>query len=206
MTKIDISHYVERTRVLGPYERSALWVHGCCFNCEGCIAKEMNLQESKEVNTAELIELFAGIRDAEGITISGGEPFLQAESLLELVRGIKNIRDYGVIVYTGFEIEELLMSKEKFIHKFLEEIDVLIDGKYIEAFDDGKAYRGSSNQRILKLSDRYNIEFENYYSSNEKRNIEINVTGNNVYMVGVPSSYGLETWRKFKKKAGCESD
>ena len=81
MTKIDISHYVECTRVLGPYERSALWVHGCCFNCEGCIAKEMNLQESKEVNTAELIELFAGIRDAEGITISGGEPFLQAEHL-----------------------------------------------------------------------------------------------------------------------------
>lgn len=206
MMKIGISHYVERTKVLGPYERSALWVHGCCFACEGCIAEDMNSQVSKEVNITELVEIFAGIKETEGITISGGEPFLQAESLQKMVREIRNKREYGVIVYTGFEIEELLKSEDKYIHKFLKEIDVLIDGKYIKRLDDGKAYRGSSNQRILKLSDRYNVEFENYYSSNAKRNIEINVIENNVYMVGVPSSYGLETWRKFKKKAGCESD
>ncbi|MCI8306749.1 MAG: radical SAM protein [Lachnospiraceae bacterium] len=206
MGKIDISHFVLSTKVLGPYVRSALWVHGCCFDCEGCIAGEMNRQISDLREIAELAGYFSDIDDTEGITVSGGEPFLQAAALYEMIDLIQAKRDYGVIIYTGFEYEELRNSGDMSVRRLLACTDILIDGRYVKSLDDGKAYRGSSNQRIIQLSDRYKDVFETYYFENNKRNIEIDVEEKNVYLVGVPSKYGLETWRKFKKKAGCESD
>ena len=79
-----------------------------------------------------------------GITISGGEPFLQAEALISLIRTIKTRRDIGVIVYSGFTLDELERDDEK--SSLLSEIDVLIDGRYIKELDDGRAYVGSSTK------------------------------------------------------------
>lgn len=200
MNELLISHYVLSTKVLGPHMRSALWVNGCCFDCDGCIAKEMNNQSPKKVDTSVLAGIFVK-EDTEGITISGGEPFLQAEALVSMIREIRNLRDYGVIVYSGFEHEELKKSDDDGIKSLLKEIDILIDGRYIKEKDEGKPYRGSSNQNIILLSERYKEEYYSYYMSGNKRNIEIKVEPDYVYMVGVPSEYGLQTWRDLKKRA-----
>ncbi len=202
---IDISHYVEYTKVLGPYLRSALWVHGCNAGCTGCIAKEMNEEKGTIYDVDELAGLFAGIPNTEGITISGGEPFLQAKSIVTMIEKIRKIRDYGVIVYTGFLYEELDQSEDENIRKMLYNIDILIDGRYIKELDDNIPYRGSSNQRIIQLTDRYQNVMNTYYHAHDKRKIEINVTENKVYLVGVPSEYGLKVWEDFKKKAGGKS-
>ena len=201
MKELIISHYVETTKVLGPYNRSALWVHGCCFNCQGCIAKEMNSGFSQTITSKCIAEVFANIDNTEGITISGGEPFLQSEALAEMIAYVKKKRDYGVIVYTGFNYDELKKSSDNDINKLLEKIDIIIDGQYIKELDDGKPFRGSSNQRIIELTDRYHSIIQEYYNESDKRNIEINIKEKNVYMVGVPSEYGLQTWRTFKAKA-----
>jgi anaerobic ribonucleoside-triphosphate reductase activating protein len=206
MKMLDISHYVLTTKVLGPYIRSALWVRGCLLKCEGCIAEEMNAQNPNYYKAQELACIFSYAKETEGITISGGEPFLQAGALCEMLETIKAKRDYGVIIYTGNQYEKLVDSCDLNILRLLGMTDILIDGPYIKSLDDGKAYRGSSNQRILQLTDRYNDIYEKYYFNNERRNIEINVGHKNVYLVGVPSEKGLETWREFKKKAGCEGD
>ncbi len=202
---IKISHYIDNTRVLGPFIRSALWVHGCNRSCKGCIAQEMNTQVPKNYETEELAKFFLSIDNAEGITISGGEPFLQAGELCRLVKLIRERRDYGVIVYTGNTYEEILESDDNDIRDFLSQIDILIDGRYIQELDDGVPYRGSSNQRIILLSDRYRDRYEDYYLKGTKRNIEIKVTGENVYLTGVPSKSGLEIWKTFKKKAGGDN-
>ena len=206
MTMLKISHYIDNTRVLGPFIRSALWVHGCNRSCKGCIAQEMNTQVPKNYDIEELAKFFLEVESAEGITISGGEPFLQAEALYELIRQIRECRDYGVIVYTGNTYEELLVSDDSWVHKLLSQTDILIDGRYIEELDDGIPYRGSSNQKIILLSDRYRDSYEDYYLKGTKRNIEIKVTGKNVYLAGVPSKNGLEVWKTFKKKAGGDND
>lgn len=203
MEKLNISHFVEHTKMLGPYSRSALWVSGCCFSCQGCVAQEMNQDKPSIVDVGYLSRIFLEIRGTEGITISGGEPFLQAEGLCELIKRIQKERDYGVIVYTGFTLQELIEGGDCNQLELLKYVDILIDGRYILSQDDGRAYRGSSNQIIRQLSRRYQDVFGSYYKNDKKRNIEINVTETNVYMVGVPSKYGLETWRKFKRKAGC---
>lgn len=203
---MKISHYIERTSVLGPFLRSAIWVHGCCFSCEGCLAKEMNAGPHKEYSPADLSEAFLKVTDTEGITISGGEPFLQSGELAAMLDCIKARRDYGVIVYTGFLKEDLEKNDDPGIQKFLQHIDILIDGHYMQALDDGKPYRGSSNQKIHLLTDRYKSVFEDYYNGTDKRNIEIDVEKDNVYMVGVPSKNGIEVWKQFKKKADGNRD
>ncbi|MBP3806134.1 MAG: radical SAM protein [Oribacterium sp.] len=203
---MKISHYIERTSVLGPYSRSALWVHGCCFSCEGCLAKEMNIGPYKECTPADLSEIFLKVADTEGITISGGEPFLQSEELAKMLDCIKAKRDYGVIIYTGFLKEELEKNDDAGVKRLLQHIDILIDGHYMQELDDGKPYRGSSNQKIHLMTDRYKSVFEDYYNGTDKRNIEIDVEKDNVYMVGVPSKNGIEVWRQFKKKADGNRD
>lgn len=203
---MKISHYIERTSVLGPYLRSALWVHGCCFSCEGCLAKEMNAGPYKEFSSGDLSEIFLKIVDAEGITISGGEPFIQAEELATMLARIKDKRDYGVILYTGFLRENLEKNNNNGVQRLLQQTDILIDGNYVQNLDDGKPYRGSSNQRIHLITDRYRSIFNDYYYGTDKRNIEIDVEKDNVYMVGVPSKNGIEVWRQFKKKADGNRD
>lgn len=203
---MKISHYIEHTLVLGPYLRSALWVHGCCFSCEGCLAKEMNAGPYNEYAPADLSKIFLKIADTEGITISGGEPFLQAGELATMIEGIKVKRDYGVIVYSGFLKEDLERNNDTGVQRLLQNIDILIDGHYMQELDDGKPYRGSSNQKIHLMTERYKSVFEDYYNGIDKRNIEIDVEKDNVYMVGVPSKNGIEVWRQFKKKAEGNRD
>jgi len=203
MNLIRISHYIDSTKVLGPFQRSALWVNGCCFSCDGCLAGEMNSKEPLVMPVDQLASVFLSYKETEGITISGGEPFLQAEALTGLIDLIRNQRDYGVIIYSGFTYEELKEkgADRKAVQDLLEKTDILIDGRYKKELDDGRPFRGSANQRILLLSDRYQSVWEDYYLSADKRNIEIKVTSKNIYLVGVPSEYGLATWKKLRDKA-----
>lgn len=202
MAELRISHYVDETKVLGPFVRSALWVHGCCFNCEGCLAREMNSREYKAADAEKLAEHFLSVKDTDGITISGGEPFLQAEALSLMIRRIRDARpDYGVIIYTGFTFEELKDKNNASTNELLGMADIIIDGRYVKELDDGVPYRGSSNQRILLLTDRYKDISKEYYNTSGKRNIEIQVTGKNIYMVGVPSENGLKIWEDLERKA-----
>ncbi len=166
----------------------------------------MNAGPYKEIAAEELRDIFLNVIDSEGITISGGEPFLQAEELATMIDGIKAKRNYGVIIYTGFLKEELEKNNENGVQRLLQHADILIDGHYIKELDDGKPYRGSSNQKIHLMTDRYKSVFDDYYSGTNKRNIEIDVEIDNVYMVGVPSKNGIEVWKQFKKKADGNRD
>ncbi len=170
------------------------------------MAREMNIGPYKEYAPAELSGVFLKVADVEGITISGGEPFLQPEELAVMLDGIKEERDYGVIIYTGFLREELEKNSNVGVQRLLQHTDILIDGHYMQELDDGKPYRGSSNQKMHLLTDRYKSIFENYYKGTDKRNIEIDVAKDNVYMVGVPSKSGVEVWKQFQKKADGNRD
>ena len=86
-----------------------------------------------------------------GITLSGGEPFLQPLELVKLIEKIKN-KNLNVITYTGFTYEELIQSKNKNVLEFLNKTDILIDGKFIlDLKDENLMFRGSSNQRAIDV-------------------------------------------------------
>ena len=197
-TILKVSHYEENTTLLGPYNRFVIWVHGCCFNCEGCLAVNSKNGVCKEIDINELANKIVE-SGCEGITISGGEPFLQVYELIKLIRLVKEKRDVGIIIYSGFTIEEIRRDENKEV--LLSLIDILIDGRYIKELDDGKAYIGSSNQSLIYLSQRYKTIGEKYYSETNRK-AEIKFYQNQVVLIGVPSNNVLEVWKKLKEKNG----
>jgi anaerobic ribonucleoside-triphosphate reductase activating protein len=139
----------------GPGLRMVIWTQGCTHNCKECHNPQThNLNDGFEVDTQEIIQKLDTLKLQRGITISGGEPFLQSEALEEISREAKN-RGLDVWTYTGFTFEELLDKSSKLYfknYKFLKNIDVLVDGKFeIENRDISLRFKGSSNQRLIDV-------------------------------------------------------
>ena len=183
---LKIYSYVESTKTLGPYDRFALWTQGCPFSCTNCMTPDsQDLNAGSDVSIENVVKLILNTKNIEGISISGGEPFLQAKELLYMTTQIKEIKDLGVIIYTGFTMEQLKNKDDEYINKLLSKTDILIDGLYEDSLNDGVSLRGSSNQNIYQLTSRYSNVFDKYYK-NKIREIELHVTDENMMVVGIP--------------------
>ena len=85
MTLLNVAEICPATRTLGPGQRFVIWVQGCCFNCRGCISPDWIPQKQANlVDPVRLANYILSIPSTEGLTISGGEPMLQAAALSEL--------------------------------------------------------------------------------------------------------------------------
>jgi anaerobic ribonucleoside-triphosphate reductase activating protein len=90
----------------------------------------------------------------EGVTISGGEPFCQADVLYLLAEAVK-AEGLSLMVYTGYEYNSLVSPGNTYFEKFLTYIDILVDGPYVEKYEPDTIWAGSGNQKIIFLTDRY---------------------------------------------------
>ena len=194
--KIRLHNEQDGVTKLGPGTRYVIWTQGCRRSCKGCMTPESRSLTGGYLK--DIQELADSIVSAgrEGITISGGEPFLQAACLVRLIGLIREKRDTGVIIYTGFTLEELMESEDTSVHELLCACDLLIDGEYVEELNDGRNLRGSSNQRAIPLSDRYR-EYVDIYGSRPAE-IEFFMKENSLSMVGVPSRELLRRFVKMK--------
>lgn len=152
---INIADLDRCSKVLGPGKRFVIWVQGCVFSCKGCYNKEFQeLKENKLLTTSQIIEMILEEREnIEGVTLLGGEPFIQARQLSLIARECKRA-NLSVLCYTGFTYSKEL-RKNKNIDELLKYVDVLIDGQYVEEERELKKYRGSKNQNIIFFSDVY---------------------------------------------------
>lgn len=183
---LKVARKTEKCRVLGPGNRAVIWFHGCSRNCEGCIAKTMNFSTDYDTVSAEkLYEWISLCNDIEGISISGGEPLEQnLEDLVIFLSLVKSDpRNLSVIMFTGFLYKEIIIGKYKEILKF---IDVLIDGPYKNELNDNQGLRGSSNQNIIFISDRFK-QIKDIFFQDSCRNVEVGITLNNSITInGIP--------------------
>ncbi len=86
----------------------------------------------------------------DGITLTGGDPFVQPEACADLARRAHNA-GLNVWCYTGYVFEELLTGKQEW-RALLENVDVLVDGPFLRAQKTlDKRFRGSDNQRIIDV-------------------------------------------------------
>lgn len=174
------------TEALGPGKRYALWVQGCRRRCRGCLSPDSrSFGKGEWMDTGALAREILQVGGIEGLTISGGEPFLQAKALCELLAFVKGRADYGIIVYTGCTYEELQADPDISVQKLLSFTDILVDGEYVESLNDGKSLRGSSNQRALFLTGRYK-EYQGMYGA-QGRNVELYIRDGRIRLVGIPS-------------------
>lgn len=179
-----------RPDVLGPFERYCLWVSGCDRRCEGCTSPESHDMYAGTPLDPDALAWEMIASGTEGITVSGGEPFLQAPALCQLLRTVKRHRDMGVILYTGFLYEELEQLEGG--PELLALCDLLIDGPYIRQLDDGKSLRGSSNQRVIPLTERYRPYLPLYGTGPRQEQIFHDLP-QEIHRVGIPDNASAET-------------
>ena len=150
---------------LGPGKRFAFWVNGCSRRCKGCVSPE--LQAPREENEQDVVDFLSrfNLTDVDGVTISGGEPF---DQLSELERGVSYLYGLGIrdiLVYTGYQMEELEVRQDERIRSILSKIAVLVDGPYIDELNlDANNLKGSVNQRIHYC----NPDFRGIYKAYQK--------------------------------------
>lgn len=188
---------------LGPPDRKGnnltVWVNGCNRSCKGCISSEANRMRPPIVMSSYLLSLIFKEGKFEQLILSGGEPFLQAGELAKTIGEIILMTGEkpAVICYTGNTIEELTERQDPEELELLSYVDLLIDGEYVQELDIQERYRGSSNQRLLFLTDRFTPEA----FPPMRRSISIKVHGDgHLTMSGIPSMTQAETWKNIKKE------
>lgn len=174
--------------VLGPGRRAVVWVQGCPFRCSGCLAPDWIPDvPARLVDIEKLIGELLADPAVSGLTFSGGEPMAQAAGLASLAEIARSHRDLTVVCFTGFKIEQLVTQPARAL---LGQVDVLIDGRYVRTLDNGRGLRGSTNQRVHRLTTR--IGPREYDFENRPRTAEIRLSGNELLLVGVPPRGLLE--------------
>ena len=192
---IRIHNIILSTKVLGPGERAAIWFQGCRRRCPGCMAPETRpLNKGKTVSVKSMVDILRKLDGIEGITVSGGEPFLQKHSLYMFLKVIRETTKLGVIIYTGYTLEELKKMNDSDVNEILDGLcDLIIDGKYVDELNDGIALRGSSNQQLHFITERYK-SYEFIYNE-KRRNAEIYISNSDLFFIGIPSKETLKTWQ-----------
>ena len=140
----------------GPGLRAVIWTQGCKHKCKGCHNPDTHdMNGGFDIDTKEIINELKKLRLQRGITFSGGDPFEQPEALIEIAIEAKNM-GLDIWAYTGYTFEELTDRKNPNYFSnlmLLQNIDVLVDGRFIESKRDMNIkFRGSSNQRIIDVS------------------------------------------------------
>lgn len=154
--KITINRYIEKTTVEGPGTRACIWVQGCPIKCKDCINEHMwNIEDGITMDINDLLNIITSVDGIEGVTILGGEPFYQAESVYTLGNLIKQ-HSLSLVVFTGYTLKELQQNNNKYVQKLLSITDLLIDGPYLDNKQDfSRPWIGSTNQQYHFLTDRY---------------------------------------------------
>ncbi len=150
-----IAGVMHESVVDGPGVRFVVFAQGCLRACDGCHNPDTwNPAGGQEITARDLFrDLRRSPDSVKGLTISGGEPFLQSGELAELAKRARGI-GFDVVTYTGYVYEDLLemAAGDPDIASLLELTDILVDGPYVKELRDIRLrFRGSANQRVIDL-------------------------------------------------------
>ena len=150
MATISILEIVEDTTVDGPGFRTSVYSSGCPHRCPGCHnPQSWEIDNGHPVETEEILKIILADPFAD-VTFTGGDPMFQPQGFAELAQAIRENSTKNIWCYTGYRFEDLLQNPAQ--KALLEQIDVLVDGRFIDALkDDELRFRGSSNQRIIDV-------------------------------------------------------
>ena len=145
--------------------RVSLFVSGCTNNCKGCFNKEaQDFDYGQKFTDKEKQKIFEYLEKSyvKGLSILGGEPFeLQnQETVLNLILEVKEkFPDKDIWIYSGSTIEQLIERHNEITDKLLKNIDILVDGPFIEDKKTlGLKFRGSSNQKIINTAEYFKMK------------------------------------------------
>lgn len=155
-SSVRIAGYYHNSLTEGPGRRSSVLFQFCPLKCKGCWTPQLHSNDTGELISVEkLAELLLDTKyERDGVTILGGEPFAQPEGLNALVKALRSENCPHIVCYSGYTLE-VLREKATYqpaIGEALNEIDVLIDGAYVESLSSSaRLWTGSGNQRVIDL-------------------------------------------------------
>lgn len=200
--EVSISRVHFPVTTLGPGRRVGIWFQGCSIRCPGCISADTWAPGRRRVAIGQLVtELAPWLSAANGVTISGGEPFDQADALIELLKAIRTRTSADILVYSGHPLEKLtdvLLRADGLI-------DALISDPYVEEQVQTLALRGSDNQRLSTFT----VLGEERFSSFERKSgpsemaldLMVDVDGS-IWMAGIPKRGDLIRLREILEEDG----
>ncbi|NLW60666.1 MAG: anaerobic ribonucleoside-triphosphate reductase activating protein [Firmicutes bacterium] len=149
---IQIAGVTPESVVDGPGLRAVVFFQGCPHRCPGCHNPETwDPQGGQRLTVDEVWRRLRYNPLLSGITLSGGEPLAQPEGALALARRARAARG-NVVIYTGYNWEEIARMHTPVITELLKVTDLLVDGPFLLAEkDESLPFRGSRNQRIIDV-------------------------------------------------------
>lgn len=187
MTPLALSRIHFPVTTLGPGRRVGVWFQGCSIRCPGCVSMDTWAAGKGMTTVADVLRVLAPVVPvADGLTVSGGEPFEQPKALAALLRGWRSLGGGDVLTYSGRALEDLA--------PMLSELDGLVDAVIADPFVRGLpqtlALRGSDNQRLITLTARGAERFSAYEAlfDTEERALDVlfdDDTGD-AFLVGIP--------------------
>lgn len=152
--KLRIAGIESESFVDGPGIRFSIFTQGCSHHCPGCHnPKTHDFNDGHDISLSELLSMIEENPLLDGVTLSGGDPMFQAETLVPLAREIKE-RGLNLVIFTGFVFEHIMDHKDQYPHmlELLTFADILVDGPFVMAQRclDLK-FRGSKNQRLIDV-------------------------------------------------------
>lgn len=147
-----IANTIQDSIVDGPGLRFTVFTQGCPHHCSGCHNPETHDPDGgTEISVAELAERMTSNPATGGLTLSGGDPFLQAAECAQLAR-LAHESGRDVWAYTGWTYEVLVKEGDPDKLALLDEVDVLVDGPFVLAERSLELkFCGSRNQRLIDV-------------------------------------------------------
>jgi anaerobic ribonucleoside-triphosphate reductase activating protein len=185
--------------VLGPGRRIGLWVQGCTIHCPGCVSQDT--WPSDPATAIPVHELIAWCKKvsanaAEGVTISGGEPFDQPAGLAALLKELHAWRraaalDFDILCYSGYALQNLKRKHAR----LLALLDAIIPEPYVDGLPLSSLWQGSSNQPLVPLTERGRVRYAPYVDAPAQtgvKHMQAAVEGGRIWMIGIPQRGDME--------------
>lgn len=204
--KIRLNRLQFPVETLGHGRRVGLWLQGCSLHCKGCISKDTWDEEGGvEIEVEDLLAHCQSdeYSDADGVTITGGEPFQQSEALHAFLTGMEPWRSRGagrdILCYTGYRFSWLQRKYAGHLAK----IDAVACGPYRDKEPSSDPLLGSGNQSLVALTD---IGRERYVirRRSEPRKLQFSIDGKTLWFVGIPKQGDMERLRQMCLEKGLE--
>ena len=193
---------------LGPGRRVGLWLQGCSLRCPGCVSVDTWAAKRGETTVeAVLTALAPWLSEADGVTISGGEPFEQPEALEALLRGLRMRApaQCDILIYSGYPWERLATQ----VNAWPGLADALIPDPYRAGAGQTLAWRGSDNQPMHLLTALGSVRYAAWQHAPRSalpRALDMAFLDGEIWMAGIPAPGMLEALQAELRAAGFDSN